>query len=82
VFFVVDKCLLHDKDQKTALFRGETELAELYALHLGINLCWLMVVGYIKAVKVNGIDNCDMPSACGWLLLMIITKSSQENVKT
>jgi len=41
-----------------------------------------MAVGYNKAVNVRGIDNCDMPSARGWLLLMIITKSSQENVNT
>jgi len=67
---------------ETVLFKGETELAELKALHLGINLCWLLVVGYIKAVNVRGIDNCDTPNARGWLLLMIVTKSSQENVNT
>ena len=41
-----------------------------------------MAVGYIKVVNVRGIDNCDMASACGWLLLMSITKSSQENVNS
>jgi hypothetical protein len=33
-------------------------------------------------VNIRGIDNCDMPSVCRWLLLMIVTKSSQENVNT
>jgi len=45
-----------------------------------ITFVGLTAMGYIKAGNVHSIDNCDMPRARGWLLLMIITKSSQENV--
>ena len=50
--------------------------------NLGNHLHWPVAVGYIKAVNIRDIDKCDMPSARRWLLLMIITKSSQENINT